>query len=794
MQGMRFGPDCVRPIPGRDRPPVVIRYNAIMPTDARAETLNRIGRCIDCNYPLQGLAEPRCPECGRGFDPANPKTMNLGRPIGPRARLLSRPTGRPTVVVALLALVAMLAVTRPPLGAPSLAAARYWLQPRLLKSGESLITWRDWTYSIGLVLGIAGTMTFGVRKILRSFISFRYRQFPLTKERRLAQSVMIYIALACALMAVLLGWPLQVGQHWVARQMAVKPDQSGNIAQVACPIMLSSEQEDAALHAALVALRSPQQRNWALAMLAQKNRDSYGTGAIERELIDVLKAKDNASVCVAELRLLALTRNPTSAEVFVRYMKDPDAGVRAAAADGLGILYGPAYLFPEDESRNWMSNSRPARIRLSDQPPILADLQGWAKPQDNNSRGWTPDSAPPAEVQEALRDMVRTGATSPEREAAARAMLPFPQTGYSLRMAEWGVWISDGSDLKLVRSVLDEIPAFVHRTANPLSELDERVNPILFVTKPIIHLTASQLMTLDLTCRIRAGRPWFAYPRPDDFSVNVTSFQYFHGPATAPGEVLAPLDNPALGSLSDIGEGYPWIEPRHRQFGSMYGTGTPFNDIDSVGLRWQSLVVSPERLAWMTPPAIPSDPKYAWWDRLRQVPTSWVSSRGESERFLYYDGPTLAKSPLDVTLAGNALHLDPRLLPDKGWLPSVQVRPEPSVPTSRRRGLFIRVAAGHVSGQAVDAPYTKINVALSGPAPLDGSEVKARFGQMLQDAGLTGPEAAGLIACWAPQFFEKEGTRFLLLLSQADYDALCPMTVRPVPTERARVGIVLTEF
>ena len=27
--------------------------------------------CLDCEYPLRGLDTARCPECGRGFDPAN---------------------------------------------------------------------------------------------------------------------------------------------------------------------------------------------------------------------------------------------------------------------------------------------------------------------------------------------------------------------------------------------------------------------------------------------------------------------------------------------------------------------------------------------------------------------------------------------------------------------------------------------------------------------------------------------------------------------------------------------------
>lgn len=43
-------------------------------------------RCRRCQYPLRGLTEPRCPECGREFDPENPKTYH----VRPRRQLTPR--------------------------------------------------------------------------------------------------------------------------------------------------------------------------------------------------------------------------------------------------------------------------------------------------------------------------------------------------------------------------------------------------------------------------------------------------------------------------------------------------------------------------------------------------------------------------------------------------------------------------------------------------------------------------------------------------------------------------------
>ena len=41
----------------------------------------RVPRCLRCGYVLEGLPEPRCPECGRPFDLNNPATYNTKPPF-----------------------------------------------------------------------------------------------------------------------------------------------------------------------------------------------------------------------------------------------------------------------------------------------------------------------------------------------------------------------------------------------------------------------------------------------------------------------------------------------------------------------------------------------------------------------------------------------------------------------------------------------------------------------------------------------------------------------------------------
>ena len=60
------------------------------------------GLCRDCDYPLRDLPVPRCPECGRPFDPADGSTMNLGKPMAPWARAVAADSGWPTYLAMLL--------------------------------------------------------------------------------------------------------------------------------------------------------------------------------------------------------------------------------------------------------------------------------------------------------------------------------------------------------------------------------------------------------------------------------------------------------------------------------------------------------------------------------------------------------------------------------------------------------------------------------------------------------------------------------------------------------------------
>jgi hypothetical protein len=77
-------------------------------------------RCLDCGYILEGLPENRCPECGRAFDPDDPRTV-APPPESGRFLLLGAVIGAALVLGAfLIAVVVFAAEPRVPID-PSLA-------------------------------------------------------------------------------------------------------------------------------------------------------------------------------------------------------------------------------------------------------------------------------------------------------------------------------------------------------------------------------------------------------------------------------------------------------------------------------------------------------------------------------------------------------------------------------------------------------------------------------------------------------------------------------------------------
>jgi hypothetical protein len=389
-----------------------------------------------------------------------------------------------------------------------------------------------------------------------------------------------------------------------------------------------------------------------------------------------------------------------------------------------------------------------------------------------------------------IEGMMLNGQTVAERTAAARALIGWPPAEYSLRVAEWGVWIDEGGERLTTKGVLEEIPGFVHRTGNSLASLPRnRVELQLIVTKPIIHLTADRPLAVDLEISIAGGRPRYAFPRPDTLTFHSQDAGAEYTPTLTEWDEM---EAKQLAGLQGLLEGYPWIHPADRMNDAAKPPFWVDNlRADAVGMRWQSLIVSPQRQTWMSPPAVSADPKFRWWEQLRDVPSAWVTSQGETERFLYYDGPTTARSPLEAVRKEAALKLTARDVFDAPQADSRRFGAD------RKSCVFIDSQQSPPRGFAispVDTFGSELSLQFANQTWLRGDEIETTFREMLLEEGLTKEEAAGLLDSWRERFFQAPGQRLLTLLTRSEYDRMCPLKVRPPATETVRVGIVLREF
>lgn len=495
------------------------------------------------------------------------------------------------------------------------------------------------------------------------------------------------------------------------------------------------------------------------------------------------------------LHLVSLAQDPNDIPRIAEFLKSQNAGLRGAAAESIGFIHEPTYGFPID----WGGASH---VFLNTAPAIDASRlfnEGGGQFVNAAEEQVRQKKIPPG-TREPLERMMLHGPTQEERTAAARALVAWPPTEYKLRLAEWGVWIDGHGKLEIAKSVLDEIPPFVHRTGNPLASIARnRFDGIIVITKPIIHLTADRPLAVDLEVAIAKGRPWYAFPRPDSFTMHTDHLDATQTWAQQVETELKVLDPQGFPLLAPMSEGYPWIHPQVRSAGAGAAAyGGPSAGISAVGLRWQSLIVSPKRESWMVLPDVTGEKQFSWWKELRDVPSSWVVNQGETERFLYYDGPTLAESPVRPVLESTALILiTENMFRNFAYHQSLRELLPPEIETSDRDCLFIDAKSNPpkaVGFRLSAAPHRKETIDLADQMWLEGDEMESALLTILLRRGLTNEEAEGLLASWRVRFFQAPGNRLVTFLTDAEYDRMCPLQIRPETTKEVRVGIVLTEL
>jgi hypothetical protein len=117
----------------------------IEPTAAVSQRL-AAGLCLDCNYPLRDLPQPRCPECGRTFNPADATTFNPGRPVPRYAAWAVGPISWPIYFIAIAACAVTLWRARLP------GITFSWKSPTIIGWAGLATVWLLWPLARRLVL------------------------------------------------------------------------------------------------------------------------------------------------------------------------------------------------------------------------------------------------------------------------------------------------------------------------------------------------------------------------------------------------------------------------------------------------------------------------------------------------------------------------------------------------------------------------------------------------------------------------------------------------------------------
>ena len=361
---------------------------------------------------------------------------------------------------------------------------------------------------------------------------------------------------------------------------------------------------------------------------------------------------------------LAVTRTESNRSLFSRLIEDQnsDPKLREAAIDGLGLLQTPnrsleTFRIDCDPVVNLIELAHPSlqpdqsglyifrngKFGMGSKPAGYEPLPTWnEKPNDLNR----------------FLKLIHESPTEPQRNSAARAIAGVAPKGYQLRLAEWGVWINSKGSLELKQRIIDEIPEFVHRSVvSPqiLNSFEVEVP----ATKPIIHLTANMPLAVDLEVGINFGQPYFVYPKPDRLRPRGRATLKLNNPEIKTDTELAFRKPVSFSWLRSFEHGWQRtkflmdllpeeIELYRRINGpnSHYPTadGWPSsimrvetrltNSIPATcGLEYKGLIVTPSKPKWAKIPEV-KGANFQWWESLRKVPSSWVTSQGETERFL----------------------------------------------------------------------------------------------------------------------------------------------------------------
>jgi len=330
-----------------------------------------------------------------------------------------------------------------------------------------------------------------------------------------------------------------------------------------------------------------------------------------------------------------------------------------------------------------------------------------------------------------------TTAISPARSQNAEPDASAALRGF--RVHEWGTFtVLSGSDGEPVRwfqppKDLTELPRFVG--INPAGAKSAPVPSLLRMETPVLYFYPPAPLKVRLRAALKSGSitEWFPAPLPPASPAAAGD-----GSVVWSGELLPPTDPVARQRIPAVGQ-------------------------DAVGRHYVHARAVPE--AWLfrsdapTQGDAPNTDHFIFYRGKGDAGTAYTASAPDDQTVRLH-GPS-GSAPIPFALA---LSVTPA-----GTIWTRMPAPGGAAPAEA----------------ALDGP--RLPTASASPA------IAAALREALVAAGLTPPEAAGMVATWEGQWFEEPGTRILAILPRSMVDALLPLAIEPKPETLVRVFVARFE-
>ena len=260
--------------------------------------------------------------------------MNMGGPRGAVGRWAVRPVSWVVVGAGVVGMLLVLLVSRFPVrgvdswfvdfrGDPSWS---YW------QGRWATATWGEMVFAVGIVVWLVVLLGWWGGGIVRYFAARRFRAaglFGAYPRRHLLLIVMFLVTLVMAGV----GWPFRVGEGIVGRELATKGNSFWTPNFPARPEMV--EQERRGLWSVALGGWTRRERLAAFRVLIEQH------GCVAPGIInDALQHETDPVMKVWEVRLMGVCLHGGLYDGVEKCLDDPDAEVRAAAADAMGLMYG----------------------------------------------------------------------------------------------------------------------------------------------------------------------------------------------------------------------------------------------------------------------------------------------------------------------------------------------------------------------------------------------------------------------------------------------------------------------